>query len=153
MKKINEIARLIYNFIFKTRRRKLTVKTLFLVAIARFRIYFYHGSKIHKYLGTPGETPYEDLTRREDINNMLFVAEKVARVARRVPWQSKCLVQAMVAQRLLKSYKLQSTLYLGVGRDKEQNNKMVAHAWVRCGKVYVCGGKGEDYATVAKFVM
>ncbi len=152
MSDIKNKLRLIYNFLFKTSRRWLTVKTVFLTAVARFRIYFFKGSKLHKYLGKPGESTFEDLQTRRDIGNMLYVIDKVARVAKRVPWQSKCLVQAMVAQRLLRDYNIKSTLYLGVSRD-EESGKMIAHAWVRCGSVYICGGKGEGYAVVAKFIM
>ena len=31
------------------------------------------------------------------------------------------------------------------------NNEMKAHAWIRCGKMYITGGNGAGYATVAKF--
>ncbi len=145
--------RLTYNFIFKTKRRRLTILTIILVAIARFRIYFYPGNKLHKFFGTPGETDIIEYTERKDKVNIFFVADKVGRVAHRVPWESRCLAQAMTAQRLLKRYGLKSTLYLGAGRDPEDKTKMAAHAWVRCGTAYVCGGKGEEYATVGKFVM
>ena len=29
--------------------------------------------------------------------------------------------------------------------------KMVAHAWLRCGKMYVTGGDGTGYSIVDKF--
>ncbi len=145
--------KLIHNFLFKTKRRSLTVQTVFLVAVARFRIYFYPGNKLHQFFGTPGETDAIEYTEIEDKRNIFFVADKVARVARRVPWESRCLAQAMTAQRLLKKYGLKSTLYLGAGRDPENKEKMAAHAWVRCGTVYVCGGNGEEYATVGRFTM
>ena len=148
-----KIFKLIYNFIFKTKRRGLTVKAVFLAALARFRIYFYPGSKLHRYLGEIGKetdkNAIEDINKQHDI---YFIADKVARVANRVPWESKCLVQAMVAQRLLRGYGLSSTLYLGVGRDNRTGGKMIAHAWVRCGTYYVCGGNGENYGTVASFI-
>jgi hypothetical protein len=43
---------------------------------------------------------------------------------------------------------ISSTLYLGVGKD---NDQMVAHAWLRCGQLYVTGGNGSNYSMVAKF--
>ena len=43
---------------------------------------------------------------------------------------------------------IHSTLYLGVGKDE---GKMIAHAWLRCGQMYVTGGNGSSYAMVAKF--
>ena len=32
-----------------------------------------------------------------------------------------------------------------------EEEKMVAHAWLRCGEMYVTGGNGEGYAIVSKF--
>ena len=150
---MRSVIRLIYNFIFKTKRRGLTVKAIFYAATARFRVYFFPGGRLHRYLGEKnGETVTEipDDQRRRDI---YFVTHRVARVSLRVPWETKCLVQAMVAQRLLRDYGIGSTLYLGVARDKEADNKMVAHSWVRTGPYSVCGGTGEGYAIVATFRM
>jgi len=128
------------------------VKAVFYAAFARFRIYFFPGNRLHRYLGEKdGETGIE-IPNEDERRDIRFVTYKVAGMARRVPWQSKCLVQAMTAQRLLRDYGISSTLYLGVGRDKESGN-MVAHAWVRSGPYSVCGGNGEGYATVAKFKM
>lgn len=148
------MIRLIFNFLFRTKRRSLTVKAVFYAAYARIRIYFFPGSKLYRYLGEHGsETPVEEITDPELRRNFNFVSNRVFGVARRMPWESKCLVQAMVAQRLLRGYNMKSTLYLGVGRDEKQNGKMIAHAWVRCGDHFVCGGNGEGYAVVAKFTM
>ena len=145
--------RLLRNFIFRTKRRNLTIKALFLSGVARFRIYFYPGKALYKYLGNLGEETSQDAMENDAIRDVYFVSDKVARVAKRVPWESQCLVQAMVAQRLLRGYGLNSTLYLGVGRAADEGNKMVAHAWVRCGPYYVCGGNGHTYARVATFTM
>ena len=43
---------------------------------------------------------------------------------------------------------LSSTLYLGCGMEE---GKMVAHAWLRFGEMYVTGGDGGGYTTVARF--
>lgn len=142
---------LTYNFIFHTKRRWLTVRTLLLSAVARVRIRFLPGPRLYPYLGERGvETPKEAFRGPQSID-IQWVAYKVSRVARRTPWESRCLVQAMVAQRLLRHYGLPSTVYLGVGRGED--GKMDAHAWVRCGERYVCGGEGEGYGTVACFAM
>jgi len=145
--------KLLYNFIFKTKRRSLEIKTIFLTAHASFCIKLYPGSRIHNLLGKKGEeSSHQELERYEDRQNIYFVSDKLARVSRRVPWDCKCLVQAMTAQRLLRDYGLSSTLYLGVGRDNK-TGEMIAHAWVRCGTHAVCGGNGEDYGVVASFLM
>ena len=66
----------------------------------------------------------------------------------RTAWESKCLVRALTAQRLLKKKGIPSTMYLGC---KMEEGNMVAHAWLRVGKLYVTGGNGESYSKVDRF--
>ena len=75
-------------------------------------------------------------------------AQIVGKVCDKTPWESKCLVRALAAQRLLCRRGLSSTLYLGCGMEE---GKMVAHAWLRFGEMYVTGGDGGGYTTVARF--
>lgn len=145
------MLRLVYNFLFKTKRRSLTVRALLLSAVARARVRFLPNQRLYRYLGLKGEaTAFAEIAPEKRIH-AFWVGEKVERVARRTPWESKCLVRSMVAQRLLRGYGLASTLYLGVRRD--QQGAMIAHAWVRCGNAYITGGNGEGYAVVAHFAM
>ncbi|MEO1800116.1 MAG: lasso peptide biosynthesis B2 protein, partial [Cyanobacteria bacterium J06629_2] len=66
------------------------------------------------------------------------------------PWQSKCLVQAIAAKRMLQSRKIVSTLYLGVTRNSHQS--LEAHAWLRSGQMYLTGGRErEEFTVVATF--
>ena len=55
---------------------------------------------------------------------------------------------ARIAQIVLCRRGLSSTLYLGCGMEE---GKMVAHAWLRFGEMYVTGGDGGGYTTVARF--
>ncbi|MCA5963741.1 lasso peptide biosynthesis B2 protein [Blautia sp. RD014234] len=66
------------------------------------------------------------------------VSYAVDQVCQKTKWESKCLVRALTAQKLLRRKKIATTLYLGCGLD--ENGKMIAHAWLRCGKMYVTGG-------------
>lgn len=144
------MIRLLFNFIFRTKRRWMTVQALVLSAVAGFRVRFYPPTRLHRYFGEKGaETPEDAVFTPEQMKNIIWVSDRVDRVANRTPWESKCLVRAMVAQRLLRCHGIASTLYLGVGRD--ESKKMIAHAWVRCGALFVTGGKGDGYATVARF--
>ena len=73
----------------------------------------------------------------------------VTLISSKTPWESKCLVQALTAQRMLKSKGISTTIYLGV---RKEGNEMKAHAWLRCGEYYVTGGAiREQYTVVAKF--
>lgn len=71
----------------------------------------------------------------------------VAAAARRVPWRSECLEQAVAAKVMLRRRGIDSTLYLGVARDPFE-----AHAWLRVGTLHVTGGQDvARYAVVASF--
>lgn len=66
------------------------------------------------------------------------------------PWESKCLVRAMLVQYFLKRKKISTTLYLGVNKDDLKNMK--AHAWLRCGEMIVTGEHEKaHYIQVASF--
>lgn len=74
----------------------------------------------------------------------------INKVSRYTLWESKCLVQALTAQKLLNKKGMPSTLYLGV--CKNNNGEMLAHAWIRCGQYYVTGGLNyKEFTVVAKF--
>lgn len=65
-------------------------------------------------------------------------------------WKRKCLAQAFAAKILLNRRKIESTVYLGIAYD--DNRKLVAHAWLRAGNIYVTGGDGEKkYAVTGHF--
>ena len=76
------------------------------------------------------------------------VAGIANRICNQTKWQSKCLVRALVAQKLLYRKHIPTTLYLGV---KKENSKLIAHAWLRAGQLYCTGGDGKEYTMVAKF--
>lgn len=75
------------------------------------------------------------------------VAWAIAAAARRAPWRSECLEQAIAAKAMLRRRRIASTLYLGVARDP-----FAAHAWLRVGDTNVTGGRDVSrYAVVASF--
>jgi len=70
----------------------------------------------------------------------------VRTIARRTPWESACLAQAISAKTMLRRRRIHSTLYLGVAKNKSQ--PMQAHAWLRCGDVILTGAAGHEQFTV-----
>lgn len=56
------------------------------------------------------------------------------------PWTSNCLAQALAAYQMLHRRRLPSTLYIGVAKPADQ--PFTAHAWLRCGEVFVTGETG-----------
>lgn len=78
------------------------------------------------------------------------VHDAIQIMSRHTFWESKCLVKAIAALKMLEKRRIESTLYLGTGRD--ESGKMVAHAWLRSGPYYITGADGmERYAVVGKF--
>ncbi|WP_423409223.1 lasso peptide biosynthesis B2 protein [Heyndrickxia sp. MSNUG] len=54
-------------------------------------------------------------------------------------WESQCLVKAIAGMKMLQRRGIESTLYLGTAKD--ENGKMIAHAWLRSGSYYVSGAE------------
>ena len=44
--------------------------------------------------------------------------------------------------KMLERRKIESTLYLGTAKD--ENGKMIAHAWLRSGPFYITGAEGME---------
>jgi hypothetical protein len=127
----------------------LLLEALMYSAVARSVIVFIPFKKYKKYIGIPNqETPLEIESQKYHIINAVSWAVHI--ITSRTPWQSKCLVQALTAQQMLKKRKLSTTLYLGV--NKENGKDLNAHAWLRCGQLFVTGGRNRnEFAEVAKF--
>lgn len=128
----------------------LVLETFILTAIARVIILIIPFNKIKKHIGIhKKETSFEIDNTTSQI--AFRVGWAVGHVSKNTPWQSKCLVQALTAQRMLKRRKVSSTIYLGV---KKKEGKMEAHAWLRCGHIYVTGGINKDeFTEVARFAL
>lgn len=106
-----------------------------------------------RWLALPlGKHMRESPMKEEDAK--LATAIRIGRVIETMshytPWESKCLVQAIVGKIMLRQRGIKNTLYLGLGRDGKKN--LIAHAWVRCGEMIITGGRSlELYAIVGKF--
>lgn len=111
-------------------------------------ILFVPFNKLRKRMGKHKEESalIED---KEVYRQASHISWVVTLIASKTPWESKCLVQALTAQRMLKSKGISTTIYLGVRKSEDE---MKAHAWLRCGEYYVTGGAISDqYIVVAKF--
>jgi len=64
------------------------------------------------------------------------------------PWQSKCLVQAMVARTLLGYYKIPYVMHLGVAKTDNAEDLLKAHAWLSVGPWIITGRDGHKQFTI-----
>ncbi|MFX4228799.1 MAG: lasso peptide biosynthesis B2 protein [Porticoccaceae bacterium] len=76
-------------------------------------------------------------------------------VSKNVPWESKCLTDALCVKWLLDRYKIPAVFYLGarINNDKTSLEAMQAHAWLSVGPFVVTGAPEHlDFQVVATFV-
>ena len=81
----------------------------------------------------------------------LAIGRLVATASKFTPWQSRCLTQVLVVQKLLAKRAIPGQLYLGVRRGSELNDDptgLSAHAWLQCGEDIVSGKAGHERFTV-----
>jgi hypothetical protein len=79
------------------------------------------------------------------------IGRLVAAAAKVTPWQSPCLAQVLVTQRLLARRGIAGQFYLGVRRGREETDDptgLSAHAWLQCGPYIVNGAAGHEAFTV-----
>jgi hypothetical protein len=81
-----------------------------------------------------------------DLQHARMVGQAIHSAANNTPWESVCLPRAVAAQWMLRRRHIAGTLYLGVAKDDDQ--KLIAHAWLRCGDVIVTGETGMERFTV-----
>lgn len=134
-------------FLKYNKNKKLMLYIWFYSAFCRFCILYVPAKQNKKNWGALGEE-----SPREDTEANYRYAARISHCVNRVCdctwWESKCLVRALTTQKLLSRKKIVTTMYLGCGEEK---GKLIAHAWLRCGKYYFMGGNGSEYAIVEKF--
>ena len=97
--------------------------------------------RIAVWLGTPGaETPVT--VPDQEILLAKEIGWSVGAVARRVPWDSRCLAQALAAMAMLRRRGLEGTVNFGAGRKDSAD--FDAHAWLRLGAFMVTGGPEHE---------
>lgn len=141
------MLRRLINFMRYNGEKWMTIKVYLYVAYYRLCLLFVPMSRIETMIGVRGEESSAEETL-ENIKLAKLVGFHVNRVTAHLPLKRKCFVRALSARKLLMKKGVNTTLYLGVCKE---NDKMAAHAWLRCGQLYVTGGNGDGYAMVAKF--
>lgn len=139
----------LYNFITDNKFKAETLLSYFYSAVFRVQILLIKPKYLRKHWGEEGKESVPEETKAV-YKYAASVGRIVDKICTKTSWESKCLVRALTAQKLLLRKDIHSTMYLGC---KLEEGKMVAHAWLRCGEMYVTGGNGEQvgYAIVDKF--
>jgi hypothetical protein len=136
-------------FLDLTRReRLLLMEASFWLLAARAVLLILPFRTIAPYLGNyMARSPQETAIPEDLVGNLTWA---LATASRHLPWECKCLVQAMAGKAMLKRRRVPSTLYLGLTKDGE--GVMQAHAWLRCGGEILTGQHNlATYKVVASF--
>ncbi len=123
----------------------LLLEVFILLGFSRFLLLAVPFKTVAPFLGQSGiESP--DFISENQLKIGKKIAWGVNLMSRHTLWESKCLGQAITAKIMLRRRKINSTIYLGVSRDEEK--KMIAHAWLRCGDMILTGNRGRERFTV-----
>lgn len=128
------------------RTRYYVPEALWLSMVYRFRMKHRKFAAWSKTLGESGAESPEDTACDTRVHQ---IGRAVDWACSHTPWESKCMVRALTAKKMLNRRGYPCTLYMGVSTD--ENGKMIAHAWLRLGRTYVTGGTGFGYAVTGKF--
>lgn len=97
----------------------------------------------------PGERPTQTLDT-VDAAHAARIGWAVNAAARRLPWTTTCLMQAIAAAILMRARGLPATLHLGVARA---DGIATAHAWLQCGELVLTGAdEHQQFTELACFV-
>jgi len=76
------------------------------------------------------------------------ISQIIRLIERYSPWQSKCLIQALLVATLCRYYRIPYVIFLGVLKQSNSNEPIKAHAWSLVGNKIVSGAKGHKKFTV-----
>lgn len=131
-------------FVVNNLERSLFIQAFVICGYYRLLVFFAPMRYYIKRLGAKGvESPF--LSIDDKSNEIKQVMKSIRRALRFLPGTTKCLAKAISAKLMLRRRGIVSTIYLGVA--KEGNEKLIAHAWLRCGDMIVTGAEEKDKFT------
>ncbi|CAM4113999.1 lasso peptide biosynthesis B2 protein [Paenibacillus alkaliterrae] len=123
----------------------LFAESVIFLGWVRIQLLYHPFSKIAPSLGRyMAETDIE--LRVENRIALLNIRNAIQIMSKYTFWESKCLVRAIAAMKMLERRRIGSTLYLGTGKD--DSGKMIAHAWLRSGSLYITGAEEMHRFTI-----
>lgn len=134
-----------YNSIDKT-ERKILNRTFFWLVYAFLLVRIIPLRWFSPLLGEYNKVLEFNL--KDDQKEIIIkLSRNIRRLKKRIPWKVKCFEEAITAKKVLEKYNVKTTIYLGVARNKEE--KLIAHAWLKSGDLFISGKKGyEKFALV-----
>lgn len=141
---MNTVKRIQTFFAFDKKTKRMLIEAFIFLAWARI-LKAIPFSKVAPTLGVfMNETSLNDNeTNGKIVRN---ISQAIHIMSRYTFWESECLVKAIAAMKMLERRQIESTLYLGTAKD--ESGKMIAHAWLRSGPIYITGFEVMNRFTV-----
>ena len=129
------------------REKKTVIEVVILLLYGRILLLLpYRFMK--SFFGSYNEEASNDKT--VNIRELRRISSYIRRIGERLPWKCTCLVNAIAAKIMLRRRKIPSTIFFGMAKNSD--DKIAAHAWVKCGDIYVTGEHTEhEYKSVGHF--
>lgn len=135
-------------FSMKRKTLLLILEAYIYLGWARLLVYM-PFRRLASSLGAEMEETSNDLIP-EAIAAAKNISNSIQIVSRYTFWDCMCLVRAIAAWKMLQRRNIECTLYLGTARDEA--GKMIAHAWLRSGPLYITGVEQMgNFSVVGKF--
>jgi Transglutaminase-like superfamily len=126
-------------------------EAFFELCVARFKVSFVPFQVYKRGLGEHMHTTSHQGFQSEHLfaKQFKWAIQKMAGVT---PFKSNCMVQAVAAKAVFKKRGLATTLYIGVAKGQEAQQKL-NHAWLRSGSLIVTGNLKdlESYAVIGTY--
>ncbi|MGH1426704.1 MAG: lasso peptide biosynthesis B2 protein [Arenicella sp.] len=119
-----------------------------------FTIRFLNAKYLHVFMGHPaGNIMLCTVSSQQQSLKSWRIARVVEAVCRGVPWECKCLTEAICTNILLRFYRIPSVFYLGSMIEKKSPKMLKAHAWLTVGEYCIIGGEvaNNGYIVTATF--
>lgn len=119
-------------------RRALAIEAVLALGVARLLILTVPLRWVARRL----ERQVDPRPQPREASHIRDVGWAVRAAARRTPWESACLAQALAGKWMLGRRGLRGTVRLGVAKDAD--GRLEAHAWLCAGDIVLTGGAQMD---------
>ncbi len=128
-------------------KKRLSAEIYLLTGAAWVCIFFISFQRLASWLGTiHSETLWNEAATQDQM--LLRIRHAVHRISKKTWWKSECFVRASTIAWMLRRRGYSYTIYLGVAKDQDQH--LIAHAWIRSGSQWLSGAKKRaEYTVVA----
>lgn len=130
------------------RRKIMLIEVLLWLFLAKVMLLIFSFKKLSEILGDSQNSSFYTANSQETIIVNDFIKNLNA-VLKNLPWQCRCLTQAIAGKFMLKVRKIKTTIYLGMGKNEEGD--FSAHAWLKIGDFFITGNSNvQKYKTLVK---